>query len=299
MKPNESQDTNKINRIYRAKLSKLCKSRYGNHCLPVGDTGLAMLTALLCFGLTDESAIQDAPWCAAELEGLKRQARRWSWRDVGKLINLTYDEREDYKLWILDPCDVSRKEVQRRQAEKQAKADKERKKRQRLKQREDREAMRSTNDRRGAILRMLNDISLLFPERSGVVSPPRSHSPFTYQGWAPVSRLVELAKQSRAFRRPDGKPLRNLRDAVHCTVKGLANNGAIATRLEPGQRGSVLLVKAAAVGKPDAFSDGRSVVSGFPEKARRTKAFEPQAALSAGKTDTVPTPFQPIKRKAA
>jgi len=79
-----------------------------------------------------------------------------------------------------------------------------------------------------------------------------------------------------------------------------ANNGAIATRLGPGQRGSVLLVKAAAVGKPDAFSDGRSVVSGFPEKARRTKAFEPQAALSAGKTDIVPTPdILPINRKAA
>jgi hypothetical protein len=77
--------TDNLKRVWRAKLDKLTRLRFGNNFLPEDDTGRRMLTALLCFGLSDDSAIEAAPWCEAELPLLKRRARRIKWDDVGKL----------------------------------------------------------------------------------------------------------------------------------------------------------------------------------------------------------------------
>ena len=59
------------------RLYKLCQMRFGNHFLPDNDDGRAMLTALLRFGMTDDSAIRDAPWSVSELPTLKRRGKRF------------------------------------------------------------------------------------------------------------------------------------------------------------------------------------------------------------------------------
>lgn len=278
--PDLKNPTDVMKRVWRGKLQKLCRLRFDTHYLPDNHDGRAMLAALLCFGLTDESALADAHWCAAELPMLKARARRLKWCDVGKLIGLTYDEREACKLWIANPVDVPPEEVKRRRCDKRKAADKARKKRQRDQLRDEREGMRAASKRCDAVLRMLELRNRAFPRKPGACNVPR-----TVAGWMPVSALVELAANSRAFRRPDGRPLRNLRDAVHCTVKKLVSHSVIETRLESGPRGSVLLVKAA-IGKADTFSDGRSVGSDLPAKAQETRAFERQTAPSAGNVDT-------------
>ena len=188
-----SSDNRTLDNIYRGKLTKLCTMRYCNHWLPNNEDGRAMLTALLCFGLTDDGALADAPWSAAELPALKRRARRLKWRDVGKLINLKYSERETCGLWVLD-CDVSRKEVQRRQAEKRKRLEAERKKRKRAERSDEREAMHATPDRRDAIMRILGaQRDTLFHRKPGV-NPPQP--PLWYQGWMPVPTLIKLAAKT-------------------------------------------------------------------------------------------------------
>jgi hypothetical protein len=65
-------------------------------------------------------------------------------------------------------------------------------------------------------------------------------------GWLPVSALVKEAEHCNAFRRPDGYPLSNLRDAVHVVLKTLKANGQIDMAEQPGQRGMVMYVRLAA-----------------------------------------------------
>jgi hypothetical protein len=262
---------NKMHNILRAKLRKLCSSRFGNHYLPDSEDGRAMLAALLCFGLTDDSAINDASWCEAELPALKRKARRIKWHDVGKLIGLTFDEWKAAKLWIMRPIDKSEAELDAWRKDRRKVQDSVRKKRQREHERSTRETMRAADNRRDAVLQMLEARGLAFPRKSGVIPPPR----FCGE-WTPISTLMELAVTHRAFRRPDGRALRDLRKTIHRTLTRLAKSGVVETRLEQGQRGKVTLIR-----------KHGSMASAFPQKAQQTKGFEPQRTLSAGKADIV------------
>ena len=73
-----------MERIWRSRLQKLCRLRHSNHFIPDDDDGRAMLTPLLRFGLTDASAIEDAPWWKrrakerAEKETMMATGRRQS-----------------------------------------------------------------------------------------------------------------------------------------------------------------------------------------------------------------------------
>jgi hypothetical protein len=107
--------TDNLKRIWRAKLDKLTRHRYGNNFLPEDDNGRDMLTALLVFGLSDDSAIESAPWCGAELPALKRRARCIKWKDVGELIQLTLAEREEIELW-LEPFNMTPAELRARKS---------------------------------------------------------------------------------------------------------------------------------------------------------------------------------------
>jgi hypothetical protein len=109
---NKTKSQGPHERIWRARLHNLCQMRFGNHFLPDNDKGRAMLTALLRFGLTDDSAIADALWCEAELQTLKRKGRRLKWRDVGRLVGLTFDEWKAAKLWVARPVDVSEADLE-------------------------------------------------------------------------------------------------------------------------------------------------------------------------------------------
>ena len=230
------------NNAWRGKLSKLCKVRFGNHFMPNKAKGRAMLVALLRFKLKPDDAMEIAPWLGpAKLKKLRTKARLIPFNDIGKLICCTYAEREDCKLWFLRPCDVPWEEVLKLQAEKNRKKARERQRRKRQQRQERRDAMQNVDRRDDVIMHILT------------------------MDWTPVSALVRKARKWRVFCRPDGTPLRNLRDAVHFTLRQLEKHDAIKIDLRAGPRGPVCFVRRTHLeeleghGERDAFSDRRSV----------------------------------------
>jgi hypothetical protein len=274
-----AQSSSTSNRIWRGKFAKLCKRRFKTHYLPDDSEGRALLLVLLRLGLSAEAAIEDAPWCAAELAALQRAAGRVKWQDIGKLIGLLDAERDACKLWQWWPIDVPKEEVQRRAIERRKQADRERKQRKRERNRQERETIKMSDERAEAIMRLLPYI-----EAGKNFSGPGANADRAQAPWLPVSVLIKETIKCKAFRRPDGARLRNVRDAVHRALRRLASLGVIETALRPGPRGSVLYVRnncAAAApqaevpGKADAFCDGRSVAPGRDAgNARRTRVSQ-------------------------
>lgn len=212
-----------------------------------------MLTALLWCRISVDDARERAPWITdGELRKLQSAADELKRNQLGEMINLTWDERIGHRVYFLTACDVTQEESNKRQAER----NRENARNRQIKYREARTKMRHTAKRDDAMLRMLTML------------PPIPHSggfdPMS--GWTSVSALVKEAAHCNAFRRPDGRPLRNLRDAVHAVLRTLKAHGQIEITEQPGARGMVLLVRRADLeaGENDAeryaFSDGRSVV---------------------------------------
>jgi hypothetical protein len=247
----------KIYELYRLLLFRLCKMRHANHFLPDSADGRALLKALLRCKLSADAAKEAACWLEpSELPALQRAAQRVRLHDVGKLVSLTYDERESGRLWLLRPCDVPWPEVQRRTRERSIKADRERKRRKRQELRERREMMRNTPRRDDAIMRMLST------------------------DWTPVSEIVQQARTVRVFRCGDvvrwGGSLReafrgaatsgSLRKLVHRTLDQLEGLGVVETELRKGTRGLVRWARKVDLEpalRPDAFCHGDSVTGGI------------------------------------
>ncbi len=107
-------------RAWRGKALTLCEIRHGSRFLPNNDDGRRLLLALLRLKISPELATLRAPWLEpAELKKLQRVARRVKWDELGKLVGLTYDERRASRAWYMWPCDMSKNEVRRLQAEKE------------------------------------------------------------------------------------------------------------------------------------------------------------------------------------
>jgi hypothetical protein len=152
--------SNPLTNIYRRRLDGICRLRLDNNFLPDNGDGCAMLTALLRFGLTDDSANECAPWCETKLPKLKRQARRMKWRDVGKLIGLTFAEWKEAKLWVLRPVDASEQDIEDWRRDQRKKNDAERKREKRKRDRERKQAKLATanlerNPRQAALERLI------------------------------------------------------------------------------------------------------------------------------------------------
>ena len=219
----------KIYEQYRLQLFRLCKMRYGNHFAPESIDGHALLKALVRCKLSGEAAMEAAPWLEpAELQALQRAARRLRLHGIGKLVHLTYDERQSGRLWLLRPSDVPWVEVQRRQRERRVKAERERKRRKRQEHRELREMIANTPRREDAILLMLS-----------------------ITDWMPVSEMVRRARTVRrirsgeiyrkgtieAFKAFINVSLSSLRKLVHRTLDRLEAVGSVETDLRQGTRG--------------------------------------------------------------
>jgi hypothetical protein len=222
----------KIHEQYRLQLFRLCKMRHANHFLPDSADGRALLTALLRCKVSADAALEAARWLEpTELPALQRAAQRVPLHDVGKLVGLTYDEREGGRLWLLRPCDVPWPELQRRTQERRIEKERERKRRKRQELREQREMTRSTPRRDEAIMDMLTT------------------------NWTPVSEIVQQALTVRVRHtgrryprdRPGSRRLReafavartsgSLRKLVHRTLDQLEGLGVIETELRKGTRG--------------------------------------------------------------
>jgi hypothetical protein len=247
----------------RRKLSRISKARHGNHFVADDDAGRAMLTALLHCGLRAEDAMERAPWLdPTELPALRREARKFAFDDIGPLIGLTYAERERLKAWRFWPSDVPREEVARRQSRCEAEKSRERQRKHRRKLRDERERMRDEPNREEAVLEMLQ-LEEPWPRRSGCCPP---HLVRLLDGWITMPALVAMARYCRAFRRPDGRPLRNLRDAVRVALRRLHEQGKVELSERDGKRGRIILARLSGAEnycERDTFPDCRSVGGGL------------------------------------
>jgi hypothetical protein len=225
----------------RVKLFKLCKMRYGNCFLPDNADGRALLMVLLRCWLSTYSAMEAARWLTeTELRKIKRAAWAVDKDNLGALIKLTYNEREEAKLWFLSPCDVSLVEVKWRQRIKDKINTTRRKRRPRERELEGLWIMKTTDIRAEAIKHMLEQATLPKRTRPGIQPPPEVNYP---AGWIPVPELMKQASALRTFYRPDGRPLRGLRQIVHRVLKRLASRRVIQMKMFGGMRGLVLCVK--------------------------------------------------------
>jgi hypothetical protein len=197
----------KRNAAWRGKIGRLIFSRFGNHFVPDSAEGRALLSCMLRCGLRADDAKERALWIAdGELRKLRRAARRLPLWQFGKEVALTHVERMASQVYFLPACDLTLEEAARLQEER----DRENARRRRRRFRERIAMMRHTAARDDAILRMLK--------------MPR---PAWADAWMSVSELVKEADRCEAFRRPDGRWLRNARDAVHCVLGQLERNGQI------------------------------------------------------------------------
>jgi hypothetical protein len=222
-------------RIHRGKLTKLCKMRFRNHCPPDNDAGRAMLVALLRFGLTNEAATKDAPWCEAELPVLEHRAKRMKWCDVGKLLGLTFEEWKKAKLWVLRPVDATDEEVQ---------AWREKRRKESLLKSKAKQCAREIKERQAMLA---NETTKTTPRQTAILEIliGRDGLPMS------VPEMIKEASKSPAFTRTrcrnttwsNGPPasaiVRNMRDAVHETLNQLERKRAVATDRRPGERGMV------------------------------------------------------------
>jgi hypothetical protein len=297
--------TRRVNRLLRFRFSDLWCARHGGSSF-ITDTreGRLMLKLLLRVRTTAESTMQSAPWLTErELKALRKAGRKVPWDKIGELLKLTDRERTAHKLWYFRPIDVPWEEVRRRQSLRNNEKDCERKRKARAKNKELRDMVSNSHDRKDVILTILADANLL-PRPRGVL--PRRSRPPSGSGWTAVPVLVQWAKTSAAFRRPDGWSLRNLRDAVHCTLERLEADGEIEKVLCPGARGLVGFVRIRAphtdgicygnsvtgVLHTDAFSDRRSVggiaeaeTVDSPKASTEKRASENLSGLVIGRAD--------------
>jgi hypothetical protein len=231
-------DFGKLGRGYRLKLSKLCRPRYGNHFLPDDEGGRALLTAMLHFGLSDESAMMDvAPWLMeVELARLKRKSRRLKWAELGQLLGLTFEEWKACRLWITGPVGATAEELEgwlkdkKEKGRQRAKRYREKKKRER-EQEIERLVRLSKNPRVEALL-------MLMPEDRGYLA----------------SELVAKTERCEAFQKrrashtmfaggpPASMMVRDRRYAVHATLNQMERRGLSRSVMMPGRWGDVKMV---------------------------------------------------------
>ena len=192
-----------------------------------------MLMAQIRCRLKPDDAKERAPWMTdAELETLKRQAKKIDFKKIGELVGLKHLERwhDAVKMFSWAACDISPQEAAHFKAER----DRENAAKRQAKKRESIVKMRHTDRREGTVLRMLRNLPRI-PLCGGL--DPMS-------GWTPVSALVKEAEHCNAFRRPDGRPMQcALRKAVHRVLKTLKANGLIEMAQQPGPRGMVAYVR--------------------------------------------------------
>jgi hypothetical protein len=172
----------------------------------------ARATAKKRFGLTDQNAIECAPWCeAAELATLKRRSRRIKWREVGKLIGLTFKEWKRAKLFILRPVDASDSDIQAWREERRKVSARNRQAKRREKQKREKEIMQATWQATTPRQKVILEILIRHHVAKGFATKS-------------VPELMKEAKKLSEFAR-----VKNLRDAIHETLDQLEAKHAIKT----------------------------------------------------------------------
>jgi hypothetical protein len=210
-------DAASVAAIRRRQLMKLATSRHRGRVLPHDQHGRSLLKALLACGMTGPAAQRWAPWIAPdELQHMINDVdatppQHWTAQQLGKLVELTDDERERGKLWSLRPCDVEWSAVQERAKERRRGRDRVRKHRKR------------------EWMKMAKDLDVR--EEALFVAIATK--------WMPVSELAAKVAGGRAWRCPDGLPVSkpSLRRVVGRSLDRLVASGLIESKTKPGRNG--------------------------------------------------------------
>jgi hypothetical protein len=286
--------TARLNKQLRRRFSALWRERLGGcSFLPNDEEGRMMLMVLLRVGTTTESAMENAPWLTErEFKALRKAARKIPWKQIGELIKLTYAERMAHKLYYWLPIDMSPEEARRRQEQRDRENDRKRKAKTRAENKELRDMLSKSNDRKDAIKRMLAGLDAP-PSRQGCMPP--GPCPPSGSGWVASPVMVKRAKTVDAFRRPDGRPLRNPRDAVHCALEQLEADGEIEIGMGVGKRGPVVFARLRG-GQADVFCDRRSVGGVVEVESVDTSTGSTENQASETVSGLVSTEQDPDKR---
>jgi hypothetical protein len=207
-----------LKRIWRSKFDKLTRLRYGNNFPPDNKEGRCLLTALMCFGMSEESALESAPWCAAELPLIARRAKRIKWDDIGKRVSLTFEEWKDVGLWRFMPIDKTPDEIEawRKQRRKDGAA---------LRQQECRERLRHEKERR---LKMLDTITNRRHAAILKVLVDHGHP----------MRVVDIMPMVRKlYEFKDIHTDTGFRSVIHKSINRLERNGVITVTKRAGRTG--------------------------------------------------------------
>jgi hypothetical protein len=284
------QKTAIVNRLLRWRFTDLWQARHGGcSFINADEEGCLMIMTLLRFGTTDDSIKESAPWLTDDrkIAALRRGGHEIPWREFGKRHKLTYADCERHGLWYWLPIDKTPKEFAELKRERKKNVAAERQRKQRDKKKALREMIDNSDSRRAAIIRILaGEMADAYAARSNA------------EGWTTASAMVERTATVRAFCRPDGRPLRNRRSAVHRTFQELKADGEIETKTVKGARGDECLVRLAdgmvmakEGGQRDAFCDGRSVARPTEVESvdRPRTSAEKSASDTPSRSVTVPS----------
>jgi hypothetical protein len=150
-------------RIWLCRIQKLAAATFGTALdIPNTPEGEAFLLVEFCFGLTDEAALAYAPWLdEAKLRQLKWKGFKMQWQDAGQPIKLTIEQLQAFRLGVLRPFGMSPDDFEawrkkhRREIELRSKH-KRRQERKRAMEKLVQMPVAQENQRRAAILKMLN-----------------------------------------------------------------------------------------------------------------------------------------------
>jgi hypothetical protein len=172
-----------------------------------------LLKALVATGATEHEARLWAPWIttpllrtlAAEIDAVPMGY--WSPERLGKLVELTNQEREAEELWQLRPCDVDWHLVQAREHER-------RKARNRARARMKREALNMTKQ-------LARDLDVR--EESVLVAIGTK--------WTPVSKVIDMVRGGRAWQALVGSSLKVI---MHRVLDKLVAQGLVESKIAVG-----------------------------------------------------------------
>jgi hypothetical protein len=222
----DKQATRKPNQRDRIKLGcRLYQHLHGSADIDLADDdhGRGWLLALVLRGFNDKALIADAPWLTDDrLRALRREARKFTFDDIGVLIHLTDKDRTRCKAWSFLPWHVAPSERDAWLAAKRREQRKAVEHRRYQRWLDEQALLNMTEKRRDLIERMLKD------------------------GWQTVAHLSKRARRSLAFGFMDYRDNRRsaeaVRKLVYATVKALAKRGRVMLTTRKGVYGPVILV---------------------------------------------------------
>jgi hypothetical protein len=179
---------------------------------PNNSYGRDLIRVLLALYDTENHILCAAPWLShEELDALRREVdagRPWSREQLGQMARLTYAEREAWRIWCMDACDVSRDEQDELMYERKKRNQREK----RVKEKAMLEIARDLDDREESV----ETVMLTNPKHE----------------WS-TPELISALEGSRAW----AGVAKTMHQAMKRVLAGLEGKGKIKSEIRPGKNG--------------------------------------------------------------